>query len=72
MNTKELLDRIFERLKEENCLKDFKLKRSESEFIRSKNSGFDQIGLGVYISCFGENCSSGKLYIDKIINNGAG
>ena len=30
MNTKELLDRIFERLKKEDCLKDFNLKRSES------------------------------------------
>ena len=50
MNTKELLDRIFERLKEENCLKDFKLKRSDSEFIRRKNSGFDQIGFGHYVT----------------------
>ena len=50
MNTKGLLDRIFESLKEENCLKDFKLKRSESEFIRRKNSGFDQIGFGHYVT----------------------
>ena len=50
MNTKELLDRIFERLKEEICLKDFKLKRSDSEFIRRKNSGFDQIGFGHYVT----------------------
>ena len=50
MNTKELLDRIFERLKEENCLKGFKLKRSESVFIRRKNSGFDQRGFGHYVT----------------------
>lgn len=50
MNTKELLDRSFERLKEENCLKGFKLKRSESVFIRRKNSGFDQIGFGHYVT----------------------
>ena len=50
MNTKELLDRIFGMLKEEDCLKDFKLKRSESAFIRRKNSGFDQIGFGHYVT----------------------
>ena len=48
MNTKELLDRVFFRLKEEDYLRDFKFKRNESEFVHLKEDKFYKIGIDHY------------------------
>ena len=48
MNTKELLDRIFKRLKEEDYLRNFKFKRNESEFVHLKEDKFYKIGIEHY------------------------
>ena len=48
MNTKELLDRVFFRLKEEDYLRDFKFKRNESEFVHLKEDKFYKIGIEHY------------------------
>ena len=48
MNTKELLDRVFFRLKEEDYLRNFKFKRNESEFVHLKEDKFYKIGIEHY------------------------
>ena len=48
MNTKELLDRVFFRLKEEDYLRNFKFKRNESEFVHLKEDKFYKIGIDHY------------------------
>lgn len=48
MNTKELLDRVFFRLKEEDYLRNFKFKRNKSEFVHLKEDKFYKIGIEHY------------------------
>lgn len=48
MYTKELLDKIFSRLKEEDCFKEFKLKRNENKFVRETAGGFEDFGFDHY------------------------